>query len=99
MGERLIEQARALQPRGLRLLLLTEAEERIALAERTTLPEVPLRPLALVSLGDELRPEAGDVLEALAKQGIAFKVLSGDNPETVRGTVAHLKLPLAQDTV
>jgi cation-transporting ATPase E len=53
----------------------------------------------LIALSDELRPEAGDVLEALAAQGIAFKVISGDNPETVRATVAHLKLPLAHDPV
>jgi cation-transporting ATPase E len=58
-----------------------------------------LHPLALVALSDELRPEAGAVLEALADQGIGFKVLSGDNPQTVRATVAHLKLPLAREPV
>jgi cation-transporting ATPase E len=52
-----------------------------------------------VALSDELRPEAGAVLEALAAQGIAFKVISGDNPETVRATVGHLELPLARDPV
>src|SRR5947208_9452640 len=58
-----------------------------------------LDPLALVALSDELRPEAGAVLEALAAQGIAFKVISGDNPETVRATISHLALPLARDSV
>ena len=58
-----------------------------------------LDPLALVGLADQLRPEAGKVLEALAVQGIAFKVLSGDNPETVRATVGSLNLPLAKDAV
>ena len=51
-----------------------------------------MRPLALVALSDELRPEAGAVLEALAAQGIRFKILSGDNPETVRATVGHLAI-------
>jgi magnesium-transporting ATPase (P-type) len=69
------------------------------LAERTTLPDVALRPLALVSLGDELRADAGKVLEALANQGIAVNVLSGDNPDTIRGTVAHLSLPIAHSPV
>jgi cation-transporting ATPase E len=49
-----------------------------------------LRPLALVALGDELRPEARRVLEELASQGIRFKILSGDNAGTVRATVAPL---------
>src|SRR5262249_41023630 len=34
-----------------------------------------------------------------AAQGIAFKVISGDNPETVRATVGNLKLPLAREPV
>jgi cation-transporting ATPase E len=49
-----------------------------------------LRPLALIALRDELRPEAGGVLRGLADQGIRFKILSGDNPETVKATVAAL---------
>src|SRR5439155_23675429 len=36
---------------------------------------------------------------ALAAQGIAFKIISGDNPETVRATVGGLKLPLAREPV
>jgi cation-transporting ATPase E len=58
-----------------------------------------MRPLALVALGDELRREAGGVLEALAAQGIQFKILSGDNAETVRATIGQLGLPLANDPV
>jgi cation-transporting ATPase E len=80
----------ALQATGLRLLLFAEA----ATAPRTTfdgsLDGFALRPLALVGLGDELRPEATEVLLALAVQGIAFKVISGDHPKTVRATVAPL---------
>ena len=38
-------------------------------------------------------------MEALAGQGISFKVVSGDNPETVRGTVRHLHLPFAEQAV
>ena len=52
-----------------------------------------LEPLALVALSDELRPEAGAVLEALAGQGIAFKVISGDNPETVAALARRAGLP------
>jgi cation-transporting ATPase E len=52
-----------------------------------------------VALSDELRREAGEVLQALAAQGIGFKILSGDNPETVRATVGHVPLPLACEPV
>ena len=99
VGEKMMQRAQALEPLGFRLLLLAAPDEPISLSERTTLPDVPLRPLALISLGDELRPEAGQVLEALAKQGIAFKVISGDNPNTVRGTVRHLNIPIARPVI
>jgi cation-transporting ATPase E len=84
-----------LLPTGLRLLLFAQADGACPLA----LQEVTLRPLALVALSDALRPEAGSVLEALAAQGIRVKILSGDNPETVRATVGHLSLPLAREPV
>jgi magnesium-transporting ATPase (P-type) len=58
-----------------------------------------LRPLLLVALSDELRPDVGRVLEALSAQGFDFKVVSGDNPATVRATVSHLNLPLAHEPV
>jgi cation-transporting ATPase E len=82
---------------GLRILMFAESTRRIPFAG--TLEGYPLRPLAIIALSDELRPDAGQVLEALAAQGIAFKVISGDNAETVRATVSHLNLPLARDPV
>jgi cation-transporting ATPase E len=81
---------RELLAAGLRTLMFAESAHRAPFAG--TLDGFPLQPLALVALSDELRPEAAAVLEALAVQGIAFKVVSGDNPETVRATVAHLKI-------
>jgi len=68
-------------------------------APGSLLPVAAIRPLALVCFGDELRPEAGKVLEALYAQGIQFKIISGDNPETVRATVSQLNLPLSRDPV
>ena len=84
-------------PTGLRILMFAEGEAGRPFGE--TLDGMALRPLALVALSDELRPDAGAVLEALAAQGIAFKVISGDNPETVRATVGGLNLPLAREPV
>src|SRR5262249_37911819 len=83
--------------RGLRVLLFAEAENRQPLDE--SLPHWPLRPLALASFSDRVRPEAAPVLAALARQGIAVKVLSGDHPGTVHATVAPLAPGLADAPV
>ena len=79
---------------GLRLLLFAEADDSPERQFAGSLDGFTLRPLALVALSDELRPEARRVLEELAGQGIDFKILSGDHADTVRATVA----PLASDT-
>ena len=47
-----------------------------------TLP-AGMRALGLVALADELRPEAGDDARAFTEAGVAVKVISGDDPETV----------------
>ncbi len=86
-----------LKATGLRLLLFAESGRREPF--NGSLDGFPLRPLALIALSDELRPEAGTVLEAFAAQGVRFKIISGDNPDTVRATVGHLNLPLAKEQV
>ncbi len=43
----------------------------------------PLTPLALVSLSDELRPQAKETLRAFVDLGVELKIISGDNPQTV----------------
>ncbi|HTU92253.1 MAG TPA: HAD-IC family P-type ATPase, partial [Gemmataceae bacterium] len=75
---------------GLRVLLFAEAVNPPQRPFAGALDGFVLRPLALVALGDELRPEARHVLEDLASQGICFKILSGDNADTVRATAAPL---------
>jgi cation-transporting ATPase E len=79
---------------GMRLLLFAEAVNPPDRTFAGSLEGFALRPLALVAFRDELRPEARRVLEELAAQGIAFKILSGDNADTVRATAA----PLAADS-
>ncbi len=104
LGPRLTEDAggwektwNTLQATGMRILMFAESERREPF--QGTLDGFPLRPLALVALSDELRPEAGSVLEAFAAQGIQLKIISGDNPDTVRAAVGTLKLALAHEPV
>ena len=42
-----------------------------------------LRPLALISLANRIRPEAADTFSYFEDQGVTVKVISGDNPVTV----------------
>lgn len=100
--DHLAEAIRVRQKTGLRILVFGEIDAGDGSAfhhDPPGLPDVRVRPLALVCLGDELRPDAGKVLEALYAQGIQFKILSGDNPVTVQATVGKLNLPLADDPV
>jgi len=47
------------------------------------LPDGGLTPVALLALGDRIRPDAAKTLEFFAEQGVATKVISGDHPRTV----------------
>ncbi|HVV90550.1 MAG TPA: HAD-IC family P-type ATPase, partial [Solirubrobacterales bacterium] len=55
-------------------------------------PEVeltaPLRPLGIIVLAEELRAEASETIAFFAREDVALKVLSGDNPATV-GAIAR----------
>jgi cation-transporting ATPase E len=70
--------------RGLRVLLLAWAPADAGLRDRGGRPRLPdLEPVALVALADELRPEAADAITHLQRDGVALKILSGDDPRTV----------------
>jgi cation-transporting P-type ATPase E len=86
-----------LLPSGLRILLFAEARPCGPLAG--ILEGVRLRPLAFVCFSDEIRPGVENVLAHLAGQGISLKILSGDNPETVKATVGRLWPQLGEEPV
>ena len=48
-------------------------------------PEGRLRPIAIVALGERVRPDAADTAAWFAEEGVTLKVLSGDEPTTVGG--------------
>jgi cation-transporting ATPase E len=60
---------------------LPEAGPDVVLSE-------PLEPLGVVVLAEELRPEAAETIAFFAREDVALKVLSGDNPATV-GAIAR----------
>jgi cation-transporting ATPase E len=69
---------------GSRTLLL--AHSAVALTGET-LPE-DLDAVALVLFAEQVRPDAAETLQYFREQGVALKVISGDNPRTV-GAVAR----------
>jgi cation-transporting P-type ATPase E len=69
--------------RGLRVLLLARATEA-GLRDGSGHPMLPpLEPVALVALADQLRPEVRESISRFRTEGVALKVLSGDDPRTV----------------
>lgn len=53
-----------------------------------------LRPLALLTLADVLRPEVTAAFATMARLGIEPKLISGDSPDTVAALVAQLGIRL-----
>ena len=85
---------RARTAQGLRVLVFARAADPEAPLRdgdgRPVLP--PLDALAVVALADELRPDVPPTLARFRKEGIALKVLSGDDPDTVAALAARAGL-------
>jgi cation-transporting P-type ATPase E len=71
--------------RGLRVLVLARAADPAAgVRDAEGRPALPaLEPVALVALADELRPEVVRSIARFGEEGVAVKVISGDDPATV----------------
>ncbi|MBI5565239.1 MAG: HAD-IC family P-type ATPase [Chloroflexi bacterium] len=78
-------QSSQLTDQGLRVLLVAHHPDGAQLQDNGDESKLPagMRPIGLLSLSDELRPEAKETLEAFIKSGVQPKIISGDNPETV----------------
>ncbi len=82
--EQIESQVQALARQGLRVLLVAGADST-AIEDREDDSVLPdgMTPLGLVTLRDELRPEAREALETFRGAGVTPKIISGDDPETV----------------
>ena len=79
--------------RGLRVLLFAYGPEPVALNDEDGVRDPEgLVPLGLVGLTDELRPNAYETLTAFAEAGVDLKIISGDNPETVKALAVQAGL-------
>ncbi|MGH2617257.1 MAG: HAD-IC family P-type ATPase, partial [Thermomicrobiales bacterium] len=71
--------------KGMRILLFAYRPHPAPFTEADGLPELPpgMKPVAWLGCTDELRPNVDKALNGFRDAGIALKVISGDNPETV----------------
>jgi magnesium-transporting ATPase (P-type) len=53
-----------------------------------------VRPLGLVVLGEQIRPEAHETVRWFLDEGVELKVLSGDAPETVAAIARDVGIPV-----
>src|SRR6202000_729634 len=80
---------------GRRVLALAAYDEPLPEAGPEGELTSPLRPLGVIVLAEELRASAAETIAFFARENVALKVLSGDNPATVGaiardlGVVAH----------
>jgi cation-transporting P-type ATPase E len=83
--------ARAWTEQGLRVLLLVHHPNPALLQDQGDDSRLPDGMIALGSVGlaDELRPEARETLASFIASGVALKIISGDNPETVAALAAQ----------
>lgn len=80
---------------GLRVLLLARSPHGI---ERYTLPP-GLQPRALILLGDHIREDFAQIAHYLEEEGVEVKVVSGDNPLTVKDVARRAGLSHADRCV
>jgi cation-transporting ATPase E len=71
------------------------------LTEPSRNPPLPrgLKAVALVTLEEVVRPDAEATLAAFATQGVAVKIISGDNPRTVLAIARRVGLPDSAEAI
>jgi cation-transporting ATPase E len=84
-ADALLARAASLAATGRRVLLLARgaADAVLTGGDDAELPR-PLEPLALVTIDEELRPEAKATIDGRRARGIDVKIVSGDDPVTVQ---------------
>jgi cation-transporting ATPase E len=73
---------------GKRVLALSFARELPYTPGGDSFPMEALAPAAIIILGEHLRPDVEETLQFFKDQGVAIKVISGDNPQTVSAFAA-----------
>ena len=87
------EQADTLAAEGRRVLLLARTDGELSATDGDATLPAELTPAALVVLAERVRADAAQTLRFFTEQGVALKVISGDNPRTVGAVAASVGVP------
>ena len=84
-SEPVLERARQIAARGVRVVALARSTSTWTLAPGEDEPQLPesLEAAGIIVLIEEIRPDAEETLAYFRLQGVEAKVISGDSPETV----------------
>ncbi|WP_253953989.1 HAD-IC family P-type ATPase [Schaalia sp. 19OD2882] len=95
-ADEVLEQVSAIADQGRRVVALVRAHVEGAAALDVLVEDGHLpagrTPAALVVLDEELRPDASQTLDWFCEQGVAVRVISGDNSRTVGALATRLGL-------
>ena len=83
--------------RGCRIVALAHSSDTEVSQE--DLSGITLEPLALFVISDVLRDNAADIIRYFVRQGVALKVISGDDPLTASALAVQAGIPNASDSV
>ncbi len=82
--EAALQQLETWSQEGLRVLVFAANYQETRLYDEEEQPALPmLQLLGVISFSDELRPHLHETMEAFSENGVEWKVISGDNPQTV----------------
>jgi cation-transporting P-type ATPase E len=99
LGGRLEVRARQEAAEGRRVLGFAVGDGPVAAPEADSPPPAGLRPLGLIVLAEELRPDARETVAFLLEQGVDIRVISGDAPATVAAIAADAGIPIRGEPV
>jgi cation-transporting P-type ATPase E len=88
------ERARAEAASGRRVVAFGIAEGGLPKPDEARPKLDGVRPLGLIVLGEQLRPEAPETVQWFLDEGVELKVLSGDAPETVAAIARDVGIPI-----
>jgi cation-transporting P-type ATPase E len=94
-----LDRAARLAAGGYRVLLLAKAAASVPADDGEARLPSGIDPVALVTLEEQIRPDAKATLEFFARQGVSVRVISGDHPATVAAIARRLGLPGAGEHV
>lgn len=95
MSEELIAEIKGYSERGMRVIAVAKGSTEMVNNELSEGIEL----MGLVLISDKIRAEAKDTLNFFKEQGVTIKIISGDNPVTVKSVAARAGLEDAENYI